>query len=93
MKTHLFALALVALLASGLAWSANGVPDSAASPGHKKGGACFVQTLGSLGGSVELKCDYLGKVSVPKIYESGWRVVASYFYPDHAVHTLIIEEQ
>ncbi len=93
MQKSLFAFILIGLLVSSLAWPTNEAPESAASPGHKKGGACYVQTLGALGGGVELKCAHLGKVSVKQIYENGGRVVASYFYPDHAVHILIIEEQ
>ena len=61
----------------------------------KRGGGCYVSTMGAVGWNVTLKCDqFVGEeVSVQQIYERGWRVVTSHVYPDRAMHILIIEEQ
>ncbi len=91
MRKHFLALTLAGLLASFPALSTEAT--STQKTIHKKGGGCYAQNMGAVAGEVVLKCDHLGAVTIKKIYEQGWRIVASHLYPDRALHIFIIEEQ
>lgn len=89
MFKNFLALTLAALLATSQTVHADSAPETKI----KKGGGCYAQTMGPVGGVVTLKCDHLGQTTVKKLYEQGWRIVASHLYPETATHIFIIEEQ
>ncbi|MBK6742654.1 MAG: hypothetical protein IPG66_06600 [Hydrogenophilales bacterium] len=59
----------------------------------KKGGGCYVITMGAVGWDVKVKCDHLGEITIKQIYENGWRIVSSHLNQDRALHVIFIEEQ